>query len=373
MKQLLRKNLSNALGWRTKRKILVIESDDWGSVRTEGRAAYESMKKGGLEMDKSNFTAFDCLETSSDLERLFEVLAKHKDKNGNTAIFTPLCIVANPDFQKIEEGNFENYYFEDLFQSCQRGTNYSQVPALWKEGNQNKLFAPALHGREHLNVKKWMKLLQAENPGIRLAFENKSMGVSVYQGKAIPEYLAAFDPNTPEDIGDYSNIIRDAGRIFSEILGNKPQYFIASNSPEPKSMESDLKEIGIEYLTRYKLHKYPLGNGGYQKEFNWLGKQNKLGQWYLTRNCGFEPSEAPNADTVDQCLKDIEIAFKWHKPAIISSHRVSFVGGVDERNPSENLPKLDALLTKILKRWPEVEFMSSMELGDIISGKKESL
>ena len=38
-----RKNLSNILGWSTKRKLVVLESDDWGSIRTRSKVDYEAM------------------------------------------------------------------------------------------------------------------------------------------------------------------------------------------------------------------------------------------------------------------------------------------------------------------------------------------
>ena len=38
---------------------------------------------------------------------------------------------------------------------------------------------------------------------------------------------------------------------------------------------------------------------------------------------------------------------------------------------AEGLKKLDQLLRAIIKKWPEVEFITSMELGDIISGKTQ--
>ena len=40
----LMRNLSNLPGWRTKRKIVVIESDDWGSIRMPSKRAYEELK-----------------------------------------------------------------------------------------------------------------------------------------------------------------------------------------------------------------------------------------------------------------------------------------------------------------------------------------
>ena len=36
-----RKELYNMFGWRTKRHLVVIESDDWGTIRMPSREVYE--------------------------------------------------------------------------------------------------------------------------------------------------------------------------------------------------------------------------------------------------------------------------------------------------------------------------------------------
>jgi hypothetical protein len=117
----------------------------------------------------------------------------------------------------------------------------------------------------------------------------------------------------------------------------------------------------------------PLGNNTYKKHFRYIGKKNKWGQVFLTRNCFFEPSSwehSRNKDWVNDCLKEIEIAFKCFKPATISSHRVNYVGSLHPENRENGLKKLDLLLKEIIKRWPSVEFMTSEELGDLITKSK---
>lgn len=367
----IRKNLSNAIGWRTNRKIIVIESDDWGSVRTHSKTAYNEMVKQGLELDRSNFTKFDALESNRDLENLFELLSKHKDGTGRHPVITPMSLVANPDFEKIEASGFREYRFESFLDTCKRYPQHDKVGDLWQYGIIERFFVPQLHGREHLNVARWMRALQSGNEGLRLAFNNQSFGASWFKGKRLPEYLAAFDPETSEDILPYEGIIQDAGTLFHEICGYLPRHFIASNSPEPQSLEKTLKEIGVEFLTRYKIQRYPLGNGKFSIQFNWLGKRNNLGQTYLTRNAGFEPSELSPKDWVNSCLAEIENAFKWRKPAIISSHRVNYIGFIEPSNAFNGLKEMDRLLSQITKQWPEVEFVTSTELGDEIASSKK--
>jgi hypothetical protein len=369
----LRKSLSNIIGWNTKRKIIVIESDDWGSIRTRSKIDYNKMLESGLEVNNSNFTANDSLESNSDLENLFELLLKFKDATGRAPVITPMAIMANPDFNKIIESNYSEYYFENVSETCLKYPNHDKLLHLWKKGIEERLFVPGLHGREHLNASRWLKLLQNKNEGILKSFYFGSVGASKYKGNKIPEYLAAFDPDKEEDFLLFDKIIEDAAKMFELNCGFKAEHFIASNSSEPKSMENILNKVGIKYLTRYKIQTYPLGNGKFHKEFNWLGKKNKYNQLYLTRNCGFEPSDPSRTNWVNSCLQEIENAFFWHKPALISSHRVNYIGFINPKNAQKGLKDLENLITSILKKWPDAEFMTSMELGNLINPTKDKI
>ncbi|MEJ2636735.1 MAG: hypothetical protein P8184_15760, partial [Calditrichia bacterium] len=62
-------------GWRTRHKIVVIESDDWGTIRTSSRRAYDDLLRRGFRMNQSPLGA-DSLESSQDLIQLFAVLAE---------------------------------------------------------------------------------------------------------------------------------------------------------------------------------------------------------------------------------------------------------------------------------------------------------
>jgi hypothetical protein len=364
-----RKHISNIPGWRTGRKLIVFESDDWGSIRTRSRYDYDQMLEQGLDLDKSHFTKFDCLESNKDLQRLFNLLTGYNDIYGNHPVFTSMCVVANPDFKKIKDSNYENYFYEPFTETCIKYPNHSNVVNLWKQGIKEGLFIPEFHGREHLNPLRWIRALKSNNRGIKISFEHESLGGTYYYKYKIPQYLAAFDPEFLEDIPHYREILLSGADLFNRLLGYYPRHFVASNKPEPKILEETLNEIGIKYLIRYKIQKYPKGNGEYSTEFNWLGKENKYGQLVLTRNCGFEPSDTSQKDWVDVCLNDIKTAFFWSKPAIISTHRVNYVSGINDNNALSGLNNLKRLLNQILRNWPDVEFITSNQLGEIINKK----
>ncbi len=97
-----------------------------------------------------------------------------------------------------------------------------------------------------------------------------------------------------------------------------------------------------------------------------MGKKSQDGLIYLIRNVNFEPVENPNKDWVGNAMKEIETAFLWKKPAIISTHRVNFMGTLDPNNRKRNLQLLSRLLKTIVKKYPNVEFMSSDQVGGLI-------
>jgi hypothetical protein len=50
---------------------------------------------------------------------------------------------------------------------------------------------------------------------------------------------------------------------------------------------------------------------------------------------------------------------------------VNYCGHINEENRKVGLTALKQLLDKIVKRWPEVEFISADQLGDMIANNKK--
>lgn len=377
IKEVLRRNFSNIPGWRTNRKILVIESDDWGSVRIRDKQAYEALKQKGLNVDSIHYDSVESIESNEDLNLLFDLLLSFKDKNGKHPIFTPMCIMGNPDFEKIKSSDYQEYFFQPLQETINEFPNSNRILDLWKKGFELKVFVPEIHGREHINIRRYMNILQTHDwkDGLRCALENHSIGPSAFKGNKYPNYLGALHPKTKEEIFELHQNVLDAGKLFYEYMGYNPRVFIAPNAEEPKELESSLNKIGVKYLTRSKKRIYPLGDGQFAKEWNFIGKKTSYNQIILNRNSFFEPvtfgEHEHITDWVDSCLSEIEIAFRWNKPAVISSHRVNYVGSIRPKNREKGLNALRKLLSNILKKWPDVEFMSSYDLGELISNSKK--
>ncbi|WP_250131156.1 polysaccharide (de)acetylase [Cloacibacterium caeni] len=370
----LRIYVSNLFGWRTNRKLIVIESDDWGSVYMSDKRALEEMKTKGIPLH-SHYLKNDTLESNEDMEMLMEVLRKHKDSSGRHVVMTGVNVVANPNFEKIKANGFTKYEYELFTETAKRFPQSNKIHTLWKQGIEERLLVPVFHGREHLNVQRWMKLLQEGNETVRIAFE---YGVSTLpremNGDELPDLRAAFDIDTQNDLKYLEKVIDTGLDEFEALFGYKSTFFIPTNGPFNNNLEELLSKKGVKYIGTGKIQSEPLGEGKYKKHFRYLGKKNRLGQMYLTRNCFFEPNSEGfpiERDWVSSCLKEIEVAFNCRKPATISSHRVNYMGSINPENRERGLKKLDNLLVQIIKKWPEVEFITSMELGDIITGKTQ--
>ena len=158
--------------------------------------------------------------------------------------------------------------------------------------------------------------------------------------------------------------------MFEEIFGFKSTSFIAPNYVWGKSLEKTIYNNGVTYIQGQQVARFRNStNENNKKRIRYIGKTNNFGQIDLARNCTFEPSENLQKDWISSCLKDIEIAFRWNHPAIICSHRVNYIGTISINNRDNGLKQLSILLKEIKKRWPDVEFMSSNELGDLIKNK----
>ena len=360
------RNLKNIPGRRTKKKIVVFESDDWGSIRMPSIETYNTFILKGFPIKTSIFNRLDTLESNDDLNQLFEVLNSHKDSTRRAAVITANTIIANPDYEKIKNTKFETYHYELFTKTLEHYPSHNQVINLYQEGIKNRIFHPQFHGREHLQVNRWMKALQSGRSELMFTFENGT----TFSGKDDYNFMEAFDWDKPEEVNEHKEIIFDGLRIFKEIFGYNSKSFIAPCTTWSPEIEQGMIQQGVEYIQGSLFQSIPRGGfENYKRKLHILGEKNKYGQLFLIRNCAFEPSIIHKSNWVEYTLKAIETAFYWHKPAIISTHRVNFIGSLDEQNRIKNLKLFDELLGKIIKKWPEVEFMTSDELGDLISSE----
>ena len=221
------KKISNWPALKTNRKLIIFMSDDWGSMRIKSLQDQQELIKKGLIIN-NRFDQFDTLESNKDMEGLFEILLKHKDGKGNHPIITAVTNVGNPDFKRIQENNFQQYFHESIDESYKRNVGSDKVLELAKHGIQEKIYVPQFHGREHLQVNWWMQELQNENSFSRLAFENHFFffpSEYIQTNRRNRDFAAAFDVWNQNDIDTQKEILKSGLSIFENLFRYRAKVF----------------------------------------------------------------------------------------------------------------------------------------------------
>ena len=369
IKENIIRDIKNLPGKKTRRKIVCIYVDDYGSIRVKDKKAYETLKAAGIPMDATRYAKFDTLASTEDLQMLFDVLTSVKDQHGNYACFTPFANIANPDFDKIRESGFTQYFREPFTETLKRyGASHEKSYELWKQGIAEHLFHPEYHGTEHINVLRFMRALQSGHKTTRLAFDNESVALPIIPGdEPLRHETTVFFIEKAEENEALKEDIRVGMRMFEDLLGYRPKQFTPGAGVYSPALHGVMKEEGFNYINVGRYTAYPLGDGRFIKKFLSNGKKNEAGQKYVVRNCVFEPywdNCKRNDNAVAGCIENVAAAFRMHAPAIISTHRVNFVGSLESIHRDDSLQQLKTLLQEITKRWPDVEFMDGTQMCD---------
>jgi len=334
---------------------------------------YKNCLEAGYPVDENPYERYDSLASRDDLDVLFNTLFSFRDFNGNHPIITANCVVANPDFEKIRDDNFLKYHFEVITETFGRYPNHSDNFKLWHTGLKSGLFFPQFHCREHLNVSMFMKALRNNDTDAHFGFRN-SMPGSIRMSKTGNGnyFIEATNYNSEEDKSEKLNIYIEGLEIFEKLFGYKSISVIPPNYIWSNDFYEPIARKGVRIMQGSRKYKEPVP--GHKPIFSRriLGDINDNDQISLIRNCTFEPSLISESDVVDSCLADISLAFRMGKPAIISSHRINYVGFIDQRNRDNTIKMLDLVLKNSLKHWPDLEFFTSVQLGELIYQSKKN-
>ncbi len=365
-------NAKNLMGWKTNRKIIVFSVDDYGNVRLDSKEAGRRMENAGLKAT-SRFDIYDTLETRQDLQALYKVLASVKGKKGRHAVFTPFALPCNINFEKMEEEGYQEYRYELLPQTFKKLSasdpkSYENTWELWQEGIDKRFMRPQFHGREHFSLKVFNKKLEERDHELLTALKSRSYSRLSHSGYPHIRYTAAFDIEEESDLKAFKEIIESGLNYFEQVFGYRANVFTPPAQGYHESLLPILKKSGIEIIDRPLYKKMHIGNGDYKSEINYTRYNKDEGNIYTVRNVVFEPNDR-EIDWPSYAMKQIEAAFRWNRPAIISSHRVNFCGHISEENRNIGLGALQELLNRIVSRWPGVEFMAADELGNLIKSE----
>ena len=364
---------TNLRGWRTKRRLLVIESDDWGALRIPGQAAHRKLTAAGISLDSSAYDHLDCLERRDDFQALMNVIDLHRDASGRPAKFTLNTVMGNPDFEAIKQDNFKAFHHQHFFDSY-RVYHGEDLEQDWRKAMAANLVRPQFHAREHLNNPLWMADLQAGHDKTRIAFNYRFYAHNTRTGSPRQKnYLCAYWPESLDDLAKIGAILEDGLNQFSDTFGFRSISFVGCNYVWPEALERHLGERGVKGLQtqRARLEPNPGRGGETQVRRHYTGQKNRLGQFYSVRNVLFEPYSNYKIDWAARALAEVGQAFRFRKPAIVCSHRINYVGGMNMRHRNRSLKQLARFLGGVRQRWPDVEFISSDELINLMEAESQ--
>jgi hypothetical protein len=367
IKEKISRNLINIKGFRTNRKIVVIESDDWGFQRIPSMQVFNNLSNK-IQLD--TFDKYDGLESETDLSLLFETLLKFKDFKGNSPVITPMVIMTNADFSKMKLNDFEKYEFETFTETFIKNKGSENCLKLYKEGIRNGVFAPQYHGREHYNISLWLEAYNKDFKNVRFFAENNSIPRTVEEDKRI--YLTrSYNYSNDFEKKIALDSIADGINIFKKSFEFDPKVFMAPAYCWSDEIENVLEKNGVKFIQSGRVQFKPFY---YNKDNEYIrhytGETNNYNQIYTIRNAMFEPTLTKHStNTVSNVLNEIKTAFFWKKPAIIQSHRINFIGSKDEKNRSNSILLLNELISKLLSMYKDVEFMSPYDLFKLIENE----
>jgi hypothetical protein len=279
----------------------------------------------------------------------------------------------NPDFTRIIESDFQSYFTHNLEESFNltsaTDSRYKSNLGIWKQGFRDGVFVPQLHGAEHLQVNRWLRYIKSGNDLLRNAAHQGFWGISAYTTPKINKSLqASLHIDSPEDKAFAIERIKLATEEFRRVFGFSSQTFIPPNYTWFEDIEKILLKSRVISFQSGSVQNIVDDFGSIRKVRAHTGMHKASGIGLTIRNVDFEPSDFRSRNPVSTALKQIETAFLWKKPAIISSHRMNYVSANDPANGKRSIEALSELLRQIVKRWPDARFLSSVQLAEQIFG-----
>ncbi|KYP15122.1 hypothetical protein, partial [Flavihumibacter sp. CACIAM 22H1] len=357
------------ISWRevkTNRKLIVFISDDWGSLRIRDKAQRDALIQLGINMELNRFDKLDAFETNDDIDGLFNVLSSYKDLHGRNPVLTAATCLANPDYEKIEADAFNNYYYKPIDSIYKEFYASDKVLDKMLAAMNEGFFVPEFHGREHLNTNWWLDYLKNAVPIFKTAFGESFFMISggYQREKGFGGIGASFDLANSSEIKSHIETALDGLRTFERIFKQKASCFIAPSLLFNSGMEPALSTAGIKLVDVARFRTEPVGEGKYKKRLHYMGQKAAAGCHYFSRNAVFEPDYYGAKDEVETCLQQVKQAFDRKQPAVISNHRVCFMGGIKTENRDFGLKALDKLFRTILTKWPDAEFVPLSALAE---------
>lgn len=326
-------------------QFIIIESDDWGLERALNEDSIKWIEKK-YGKDKLSRWSYDSLETPEDLNDLYFILRKYSPMFEYPPVITSNFITHNIDYSSKDK---------PVFIPLSKGfsNNSDELKKLYKEGIENNLIFPQLHGYSHYNLSDLEKYYYTDEG--KESFDN-----AFFTARSTVRGSFSFLQGEMSSQNNESGKIREAADEFKNYFGFYSKSVIPPTYIFDKNLINVLKENKISLMQSSNRLETSDKN---RLRFPYF--QKRKGLYWSVRNARLDPHKDYGMFH-DQCVISVEKAFESKIPAVIDFHRANFSGTYAPEYKAKTLMELDLLLEKIYQKWPGAKFIHSQKLNDIL-------
>jgi hypothetical protein len=342
-------------GFRFSRPLVLLQSDDWARVGVRDKEGFEHLRSAGLKLGERPYDLYS-LETAEDVRAVAETLESVRDSVGQPACLEMNFVTTNVDFQASSAGKPDRVALKLLVEGLPGSWSRPGLHEAYREGIDNRVFAPALHGTTHFCQSaasdalvrdgergELLRLLwKAETPYIH--WRMPWIGYEYWNPDREPaqRFLAA---------DEQQRWIAFAAESFQRFFGHRAVSACAPGYRANDATTCAWRGQGVLIAQN--------GPGAMRSP-----RFDDGGLLHTYRSIDLEPALNPEMGG-DQCLASAERWFAAGIPFIISAHSINFHSTLAPFR-QRTLPLLRHLLCSLTKNYPDMLFINCRQLFEII-------
>jgi hypothetical protein len=304
--------------WRGARAVAV-HSDDWGlagyapDAATAAALDLAALRPGHFPAAYLAST----LESAGDVDRLADLLAAHRGRDGLPPVFQPNYILGSQTYEPADAAApWRTRLLPELPPLYAR-------PGLWQAVDRARrlgVWSPELHGLWHYDPALRRAAVAAEPSAARAAAD----GVLLF-----PDAARACELGAWRDAASLDAELATALDVFAGLFGERPSSVIAPDYRWSGRDEARWLRAGIRGV-QAKREQRRTRVGGWPCRLGKVLDRGRSKAWdrdrvYIERNVRLETAQLPDAATAAaRCLAGVRSAWASGRPAVIETHRLNY-------------------------------------------------
>jgi len=343
------------VGFRFDRPLLLLQSDDWGRAGLRDHEGCEALRAAGINLGERPYD-FYTLETAADVHAVRDLLTQHRDSTGRAAVLGMNFIVSNLDLPKMKIAGFQRVQQQLLADGLPSGWSRDGLVDAYRDGIQQGVFSPALHGTTHFCLPAVERSLAAGGERARLLRTLWEAGTPYIHWRMPWIGYEYWDPEQPADQRFLprplqQSYIGAAVGAFVKMFSRLPRSACAPGYRADASTHKSWAHHGI--------HVAQNGPGAPAPP-----RIDNDGLLQVSRTIEFEPAVDPGF-AVNAALAAADRCFALGLPAVVSVHSINFHSTVrDFRSPT--LGALHEFLLALRARHPDLLYLDDNDLYQLV-------